>query len=91
MVTTTPCLPPDQYLGSKKILKVFIICNNVDRIGRTFQIVLSNLESFEDSKQFLVMYVIVQLCHSKSIRVKGNWINFIIFVNNRENCSESIV
>jgi len=23
--------------------------------------------------------------------VKGNWINFIIFVNNREDCSKSIV
>jgi len=23
--------------------------------------------------------------------VKGNWVNFIIFVNNREDCSESIV
>ena len=28
-----PCLPLDQYLGSRKILKVLIICNNVDGIG----------------------------------------------------------
>ena len=50
-----------------------------------------NLESFEDSKQFLVMCVIIQLHHSKSARVKGNWMNFIIFINNGENCSKSIV
>ena len=50
-----------------------------------------NLESFEDGKQFLVMCVVVQLCHSESTRVKDNWMNFIIFINNRENCSESIV
>jgi len=50
-----------------------------------------NLESFKDGKQFLVMCVIVQLHCSESARVKGNWMNFIIFVNNRENCSESIV
>jgi len=50
-----------------------------------------NLESFKDGKQFLVMCVIVQLCHSKSVRVKGNWMNFIIFVNNGEDCSKSIV
>jgi len=25
------------------------------------------------------------------MRVKGNWMNFIIFVNNREDCSKSIV
>ena len=86
-----PCLPPGQYLGSRKILKILMIHNNVDGIGWTFQIVLPNLESFKDSKQFLVMCVVVQLRHSESARVKGNWMNFIIFVNNRENCSKSIV
>ena len=86
-----PHLPLGQYLGSRKILKVFMIRNNVDGIGRTFQIVLPNLESFKDGKQFLVMCVIVQLRCSESARVKGNWINFIIFVNNGEDCSESIV
>jgi len=84
-------LPPGQYLGSRKILKVLMICNNIDGIGRTFQIVPPNFESFKDGKQFFVMYVVVQLCHSESARVKGNWVNFIIFINNREYCSESIV
>jgi len=37
------------------------------------------------------MCVIVQLRRSKSARVKGNWVNFIIFVNNGEDCSKSIV
>ena len=45
-----PRLPPGQYLGSREILKVFMICNNVDGIGWTFQIVLPNLESFKDGK-----------------------------------------
>jgi len=27
------CLPLGQYLGSRKILKIFMICNNVNRIG----------------------------------------------------------
>ena len=84
-------LPLGQYLGSRKILKVLMIRNNVDGIGWTFQIVSPNLESFKDGKQFLVMCVVVQLHHNKSARVKGNWVNFIIFVNNREDCSESIV
>ena len=84
-------LPLGQYLGSRKILKVLIIHNNVNGIGRTFQIVLPNLESFKDGKQFLVMCVVVQLCRSESARVKGNWVNFIIFITNGEDCSESIV
>jgi len=44
------CLPPGQYLGSRKVLKVLIIYNNIDEIGWTFQIVSPNLESFEDGK-----------------------------------------
>ena len=71
-----------QYLGSRKILKILIIRNNIDGIGQTFQIVSPNLEGFKDGKQFLVMCVVVQLYHSESARVKGNWMNFIIFINN---------
>jgi len=54
-----PHLPLGQYLGSRKILKVLMIYNNIDGVGQTFQIVLPNLESFEDGEQFLVMCVIV--------------------------------
>ena len=86
-----PCLPLGQHFGSRKILKVFMICNNVDGIGPTFQIVSPNFESFKDGKQFLVMCVVVQLRRSESMRVKGNWMNFIIFIDNGEDCSESIV
>ena len=52
-------LPLGQYLSSRKILKVLMIRNNIDGIDWTFQIVLPNIESFEDGEQFLVMYVIV--------------------------------
>ena len=90
-VLRLPHLPLDQYLGSRKILKVCMICNNVDGIDWTFQIVLPNLESFKDGKQFLVMYVVIQLHCSESAEVKSNQMNFIIFINNREDCSKSIV
>ena len=86
-----PHLPLSQYLGSRKILKILMICNNIDGIGWTFQIVPPNLEGFKDGKQFLIMCVVIQLRYSESARVKGNWMNFIIFVNNREDCSENIV
>ena len=52
---------------------------------------MPNLESFKDGKQFLVMCVVAQLCRSESARVKGNWMNFIIFINNGEDFSERIV
>jgi len=28
-----PCLPLGQYLGSRKILKILMICNNINGIG----------------------------------------------------------
>ena len=75
-------LPLGQHLGSRKILKVLMIYNNINRIGWTFQIVSPNLESFKDGKQFLVICIIIQLHCSKSIGVKSNQMNFIIFINN---------
>jgi len=63
---------PGQYLSSRKILKVLVICNNINGISQTFQIVSPNLESFKDSKQFLVMCVIIQLHCSQSAEVKNN-------------------
>jgi len=35
-VLKLPCLPLGQYLGSRKILKVFMVCDNIDGIGWTF-------------------------------------------------------
>ena len=68
-----------------------MIHNNINEIGQTFQIVSPNLKSFKDGKQFLVMYIIIQLHHSEIMGVKSNWMNFIIFINNEKNCSKSIV
>ena len=85
------CLPLGQHLGSREILKIFMICNNIDRINQNLQVVLPNFESFKNSKQFLVMYIIVQLCCSKNIGVKSNQMNFIFFINNGKDCSKSIV
>ena len=59
-----------------------MICNNIDGIGWTFQVVSPNLKSFKDDKQFLVMCVVIQLCCSESARVKSNQVNFIILINN---------
>ena len=81
-VLKPPHLPPGQYLGSRKILKVLMIYDNVDGIGQTFQVVLPNLKSFEDGKQFLVICIIIQLHYSESVRVKSNQVNFIILINN---------
>ena len=66
------CLPLGQHLGSRKIFKVFMIHNNINGIGQIFQVVSPNLESFKNSKQFLVICVIIQLHYGESVGVKGN-------------------
>ena len=85
-----PHLPLGQYLGSRKILKVLIIHNNVNGIGWTFQIVSPNLESFE--WQAIPCHV----CRSSTplqwkCESKRQLDELYIFVNNGEDCSESIV
>ena len=39
-----------QHLSSRKVLKVFIIYNNVDKIGWTLYVVLLNFKSFKNGK-----------------------------------------
>jgi len=38
-VLRPPCLPPGQDLGSRKILKVFIICNNINVVTTTYPMI----------------------------------------------------
>ena len=51
---------------------------------------MPNFESFKNGKQFLVIYIIVQLHCSKSVGVKDNQINFI-FIYNEKKYSKSII
>ena len=41
---------PDQHLGSRKVLKVFMVHNNINGISQILQIVSLNFESFKNSK-----------------------------------------
>jgi len=38
-----------QHVNSKEVLKVFIICNNVNGEGQTIEIVAPNFESLKNS------------------------------------------
>ena len=59
------CLSANQHLGSRKILKIFIIYNNVDRKYQTFEIMALNFESFKYGQKFLIMNAIIQLYQNK--------------------------
>jgi len=58
-----------QNFGSQKVFEVLVICNNVNRKSRLFQIVLPDLECFKNSKEFLIMSTVVELsCQEYSMK-----------------------
>ena len=62
--------------GGGKVLKVLVICNNVHWSWRPFEVVLPNFEGFKDGQEFLVMYIIVQLCGIEGLGVERNQITW---------------
>jgi len=43
-----------------------VVCDDVNRRGRAFEVMVPVPECFEDSKQLLIVGVVVQLWHSQS-------------------------
>jgi hypothetical protein len=56
-----PSLPASQELGRSKIFQIFVIRDHVNRGNRTLEVPTPYTEHFKDSKQFLVVGVVVQL------------------------------
>jgi len=77
------CLSVNQYLGSREVLKIFVICNNINRKSQIFKIVAPNFKSFRNDQKFLVISVIIQLHSDKSLGVKDNQMNFILSIIER--------
>ena len=48
-----------EEFGCGKIFQVFVVCDDIDCFGGTFEVVVPGLESFENCKQLFVMDVIV--------------------------------
>ena len=67
-----------KLLCSGKVFKVLMVSENIDRNGRSVEIMTPNRECSKDSKQFLVVSVIVKLRSQKSLRIEGYEMDFII-------------
>ena len=50
-----------KLLGSGKVFKVLMVSENINRSGRSLEVMTLNHECSKDSKQFLVVSVIVKL------------------------------
>ena len=68
-----------------------MIRDNIHWKSGALQVVLPNLESLKNSKEFLVMNIIVQLQRSKRPRMKSYGVDIGVRCNNREDCPEGII
>ena len=62
----TAGLPPGQELGSCKVLQVFVVGDYIDRSSGALEVVTPRLECLMDSKELLVVGIIVELQSGQS-------------------------
>ena len=67
-----------KLLSSGKVFKILIISENVNGKGRSLKVMMPNQECSKDSKQFLVVSVIVELGSRKGARMEGYGMDFVI-------------
>ena len=67
-----------QEFGGRKILKVLVICDDINQSWRTFEVMMPNFEGFEDGQEFLVVYIVVQLHRVESPGVESNWMHLVV-------------
>ena len=84
-------LPLSQELGGCKVFQVLVVSDNVNRSFRAFKIVVPGPKSLVDSKELLVMGVIVELWSGQSPGIVGDRPNLLIRTTNGENASDGIV
>jgi len=68
-----------------------VVCDDVYRRGGAFEVVVPVPECFEDSKQFFIVGVIVQLWSSQSPGVVRDQTNLSVGASDRQDASDSIV
>ena len=78
-------------LGSGEVLKVLMIRDHVNQDTGTFEVVLPNVEGLKDSKEFLVVSVVIELrCH-KGSGVEGHRVDLTGLGLNGEDHAKGIV
>ena len=59
-------LPPGQELGSRKVLQVFVVSDHINWSSGALEVVTPQLEHLMDSKELLVVDIIVELWSGQS-------------------------
>ena len=84
-------LPLSQEFGGSKVFQVLVVGDNVNQSYGVFKIVVPGPKSLVDSKELLVMGVIVELWSRQSLGIVGNRPDLLIRTMNTENSSDGVV
>ena len=83
-------LPASEEFGGGEVGEVLVIRDNIDWRGGALKEVAPGFESFEDSKEFLVMDVVIPLGFGEGAGMESNGVDFTV-INDGENGGEGVV
>ena len=78
-------------LGSREILKVLMVCNDIDGFCGAFKVMTPVFKGFKDSQKLFIMGIVVELGSVETAGQEGNRVNLTIFKIDRKDGSNSIV
>ena len=80
-----------QLLSWHKILKIFVICDHLDKIDKVFKLWSSFLESANNDHEFFIIYFVVTLNWVMLLWKVSDWMKNFILIILRKNVFEHIV
>ena len=83
-------LLPSQEFGGCKVLQVLVVSDDINQTCRAFKIVVPGPTSLINSKELLVMGVIVELWSRQSPRIKDDRPDLLVKTTNGDNASDDI-
>jgi hypothetical protein len=54
-------LSPGKEFSGCEVLKVLVVCDDINGFSRTLEVVLPRMEGFKDGEEFLVMGIVIEL------------------------------
>ena len=67
-----------EEFGSGEVFKVLMVCDNINRSWRSFEVVSLTFECFENGKEFFIMNIVIQLHRGEGLGVKSDRMNLVI-------------
>ena len=88
---TSTSLMMIQLLNWHKILKIFVICDHLDRIDKVFKLWSSFLESMNNDHKFFIVNLVVTLDWVMLLQKVNDWMKNLVLIILKENVFEYIV